>query len=263
MSPDSNKEAAPAQSANGADTPAALAVDALEFSYGRQPALQQASLEVPRGRFVALFGANGAGKTTLFSIVTGLYASHRGSISVMGYDIRSATLKALASMGVVFQRTTLDLDLTVYQNLRYFAALQGLQSGEARRRIEAGIQSHGLSGLDARKVASLSGGQRRRVELARSLLHRPSLLLLDEPTVGLDLQSRSEFVSHVKNLCKQQGTGVLWATHLVDEVADDDLVYILDKGRIIATGELGDLLRDHGADNVGELFETLAARPKA
>jgi len=246
-----------------AATADALVVDALEFSYGRHPALQRASLRVPRGRFVALFGANGAGKTTLFSIVTGLYAARQGSVSVMGHDIRSATLQALASMGVVFQRSTLDMDLTVNQNLYYSAALQGLERGEARQRIEQGLQQHGLAGLGARKAASLSGGQRRRVELARALMHRPRLLLLDEPTAGLDLQSRSEFVAHVKSLCREQDTGVLWATHLVDEVADDDLVYILDQGRIIASGELGELLRGHGVDEVGELFKLLTAQPPA
>jgi len=251
----------PADRAQAAGAPPALVVDALEFSYGRQPALRQATLSVPRGRFVALFGANGAGKTTLFSIVTALYAAHRGTISVTGHDIRSATLKALASMGVVFQQTTLDMDLTVDQNLYYSAALQGLDRGLARQRIERGLQSHGLAGMGGRKVASLSGGQRRRVELARALLHEPSLLLLDEPTVGLDLQSRADFVSHVKGLCTARGTGVLWATHLVDEVGVDDLVYILDQGRIVAAGDLGELLRNHRVDSVGALFDSLIAKP--
>ena len=153
---------------------AALSVNALEFSYGRHPALKQASIEVPTGKFVALIGANGAGKTTLFSIITGLYAADQGSICVMGHDLRTNTLKALASIGVVFQRTTLDMDLTVNQNLNYAAALQGIERRDARQRIAEGLQRHGLSGLGDRKVASLSGGQRRRVELTRALLHSPA-----------------------------------------------------------------------------------------
>ena len=175
--------------------------------------------------------------------------------------VRSNTLQALAAMGIVFQRTTLDMDLSINQNLRYSAALHGIDGRDARQRIDEGLQLHGLSGLGERKIASLSGGQRRRVELARALLHQPSLLLLDEPTVGLDIQSRADFVAHVKGLCIEKNTGVLWATHLMDEVAADDLVYILDQGEIIAAGELAGLLRDHAADNATELFNALVSQP--
>jgi len=240
----------------------ALSVSALEFSYGRHPVLKKVSVQVPGGRFVALIGANGAGKTTFFSIVTGLYAAHQGSISVMGHDLRSNTLQALASMGVVFQRSTLDMDLTINQNLHYSAALHGIERREAKRRIAEGLQQHGLSDLGARKVASLSGGQRRRVELARALLHKPSLLLLDEPTVGLDLQSRANFIAHVRSLCSEQGTGVLWATHLMDEVESGDMVFIMDHGDIIAAGELDALLQNHGVDDITELFNSLITKPE-
>ena len=241
---------------------AALSVNELEFSYGRHPVLNKASIEVPGGRFAVLIGANGAGKTTFFSIVTGLYAAHRGSITVMGHDLRANTLQALASMGVVFQRSTLDMDLTINQNLHYSAALHGIERGEAKRRITEGLQQHDLSDLGARKVASLSGGQRRRVELARALLHKPNLLLLDEPTVGLDLQSRANFITHVRDLCREQGTGVLWATHLMDEVESGDMVFIMDHGDIIAAGELDALLQNHGVDNITELFNSLITKPE-
>jgi ABC-2 type transport system ATP-binding protein len=246
-----------------AETSAILPVldaTALEFSYGRQPALKQASIQVPAGRFVALIGANGAGKTTFFSIVTGLYAAHQGSVTVMGHDLRLNTLSALACLGIVFQSSTLDMDLTINQNLHYAAALQGIERNEAKQRINEGLQLHGLAGLGARKVASLSGGQRRRVELTRALLHKPNLLLLDEPTVGLDLQSRSEFVAHVKSLCKTQGTGVLWATHLMDEVTTDDKVCIMDYGEVVAAGELGELLQSRGASDITELFNMLITK---
>lgn len=234
-----------------------LLTNGLSFSYGNTVALKNVSIDVPAGQFVALLGANGAGKSTLFSIVTGLYAAHAGSVVVTGHDLRKQTLAALAGMGVVFQRTTLDTDLTVAQNLRYAAALQGIARSEAKARIEKSLQNHSLIGMASRKITALSGGQRRRVELARALLHRPKLLLLDEPTVGLDLQSREEFVTHVKQLCQQQGTGVLWATHLMDEVSDHDRAYVLHRGEIIAQGKVSALLAEHDAANVSALFNSL------
>lgn len=235
-------------------------MEQVEFSYGKTKALNGVSLQVRPGRFVALLGANGAGKSTLFSIVTGLYSAHAGGVTIMGNDLRSATLKALACMGVVFQRTTLDLDLSVFQNLRYAAELQGLSRKHGRQKIAGAIAQHGLAEFEGRKVSALSGGQRRRVELARALLHSPSLLLLDEPTVGLDLGSRAEFVAHVKSLCEAQQTGVLWATHLMDEVEPTDDVYILDKGDIVARGEVQALLTEHGVSDVTALYNKVVKR---
>ncbi len=237
----------------------ALEVESVSFNYGQTKALSEVSLSVPAGHFVALLGANGAGKTTLFSIVTGLYAARSGRVGISGFDMRSNTLNALAKMGVVFQRTTLDLDLTVMQNLTYACSLHGIKKSEARNRIAEGVGIHGLEGLERRKAGSLSGGQRRRVELCRALLHRPSLLLLDEPTVGLDLGSRSSFVAHVKSLCTTQQTGVLWATHLLDEISDDNDLYILDKGQIVSSGVVGELLHHTKVPDIAGLFHSVTA----
>ena len=152
------------------------------------------------------------------------------------------------------------MDLTVLQNLRYASSLHGLEKQEATDRIERGIIRHGLDGLEKRRVAALSGGQRRRVELARAWLHEPAILLLDEPTVGLDYQSRVNFVEHVKSLCEEQGTSVLCATHLMDEVSVDDAVYILDKGQIVGQGEIAELLEQHSMNDVADLFSHLVQR---
>ncbi len=248
---------------NGSSTAPALSTENLSFSYGASKALDGATLTVPQGRFVTLLGANGAGKTTLFSIISGLYAAQSGTVQIMGHDLVRQTLAALKSIGIVFQRPTLDMDLTVVQNLRYYASLQGIGKGESRTRIDAAVQRHGLDGLQARKAGGLSGGQRRRVELARALLHDPKLLLLDEPTVGLDLKSRIDFVSHVRELCDSGATGVLWATHLVDEVTDQDKAIVLDHGKVIETGVVGELRDRYHAADVAEMFNQCLAQAQS
>lgn len=226
----------------------------INFSFGRKSVLDQVQIAVPNGKFVALLGQNGAGKTTLFSIVTGLYDAHGGEINIGGHDLRNSAQDALGSLGVVFQRPTLDRDLTVRQNLRYFCSLHGMSSTDARHRIDAALAQHALADLGARKVTELSGGQQRLIELVRSTLHEPTFLLLDEPTVGLDHANRMEFVSSVKSLCKEHQVGVLWATHLMDEVEDADYVYFLHHGKIVYEGESSELLEVHGKKSIADLY---------
>ncbi len=169
-------------------------------------------------------GLNGAGKSTLFALVTRLYDNVSGEIRIFGYDVRRRASAALQRLGVVFQSRTLDLDLSLKQNLLYHCALHGIRGREARRRTERALEIVGLSDRAREKVRNLSGGQARRVEIARSLLHRPALLLLDEPTVGLDIGSRESVINIVRSLVETEGLGVLWATHLFDEVRPTDLI---------------------------------------
>jgi ABC-2 type transport system ATP-binding protein len=230
--------------------------------FGSRQALANVSLTVPQGRFVALLGPNGAGKTTFFSIVTRLYASRSGSVRIFGHDLRRASSLALAELGVVFQGRTLDQDLSLRRNLAYHAALHGLAGQEVRARIAALLAQAGLAERIDEKVRTLSGGQARRVEIARALVHRPRLLLLDEPTVGLDRASRAEIVATVRRLVADEGLSVLWATHLFDEIEPEDEVYVLHRGRVVASGNVGVIAAAGGSRSLEEAYRMLTAEPE-
>lgn len=213
-----------------------LSVRDLSFSYGSRRALSGVGFDIPSGAFCALLGPNGAGKSTLFGLLTRLFTTEDGTIEVAGHDLRTAPRKALAEIGVVFQQSTLDLSLSVDRNLKYFAALHGLAGAEAARRIDAALAHLDMSERRRERVRDLNGGHRRRTEIARALIHDPSVLLLDEPTVGLDAASRSAITTHVHDLCSERGLTVLWATHLTDEIRDTDQLLILHRGEILADG---------------------------
>ena len=215
----------------------ALRITGLSHSFGSVKALSDVSLTVPRGSFTALLGVNGAGKTTLFSLVTRLYSNVTGSIEVAGHDARRQPAQAMARLGVVFQSRALDADLGVAQNLAYHAALHGISRKDARNRIEQVLAQVGLDSRAGDRVSALSGGQQRRAEIARALIHRPDLLLLDEATVGLDVKSRAEVLALTRSLIASEGVSALWATHILDEIQPDDDLVILHKGRVLNSGK--------------------------
>jgi len=163
----------------------------------------------------------------------------------------------------VFQQPTLDLDLTVEQNLYYHASLHGLSHRDAGLRGAAELERVGLTDQRHDKVRQLSGGQRRRVEIARCLLHRPQLLLLDEPTVGLDITSRQFMLDHTRRLCRDEGIAALWATHLIDEVGEGARVVVLHKGEVRADGAAAQLLGDTRTPTMRAAFETLVQEREA
>lgn len=219
---------------------AALDIDRVSHNFGAVQALSEVSLNVPRGGFTALLGVNGAGKTTLFSLITRLYDNTSGTIRVAGHDLRRQPGAALARLGVVFQSRALDADLTVAQNLTYHAALHGIPRREAMVRAAGVLAQVGLSDRLHSRVSALSGGQSRRAEIARALIHRPEILLLDEPTVGLDVKSRAEVLALTRDLTAQ-GVSALWATHILDEIRPDDGLVILHQGRVLAQGQAGQI----------------------
>ncbi|RWO20149.1 MAG: ATP-binding cassette domain-containing protein [Mesorhizobium sp.] len=240
------------------DQVAALDVAGVSHSYGPKPALSDVSFSIAPATFTVLLGLNGAGKTTLFSLISHLYDTRRGSIRIFGHDVSRASGEALRRVGIVFQARTLDLDLSVHQNLSYHAALHGIGGREARQRIAALLDIVDMPGRQHDKARSLSGGQMRRIEIARALLHRPSLLLLDEATVGLDIQSRAGILATIRKLVETEGIGVLWATHLIDEVDDGDHVVVLRQGELVAKGKVADVVRTSGATSIRDAFSRLS-----
>lgn len=238
----------------------ALDVSSVSHAYGRKKALDDVSFRIAPARFSVLLGLNGAGKTTLFSLVSHLYDTRRGVIRIFGHDIRRAPGEALRRLGIVFQARTLDLDLSVYQNLAYHAALHGIGTADTKRRAEEVLSEVELAGRLNDKAGSLSGGQMRRVEIARALLHRPPLLLLDEATVGLDVRSRAGILANIRKLVATQGISVLWATHLIDEVESGDDVVVLHQGRLVASGKVGDVVEATGQPDIGAAFGALTGR---
>ena len=235
---------------------AALKVDAVSKSYGALKALDALSLRVEPGEFVALLGPNGAGKSTLFQLLTGLFVPDEGAIEVAGHDMRRDARAALAKLGVVFQQPTLDLDLSVVANLKFHARLHGM-GGRAKARIDDELARIGQAERAQDPARALSGGNRRKIELARALLYEPALVLMDEPTVGLDPGSRELLVDYVHKLCAERGMGVLWATHLVDEAERAHRVIVLHKGQRIAVDTPRALCEQTDTASLGAAFLAL------
>jgi len=229
----------------------------LSFRYGDKPVLREVSFALTSGRFHALLGPNGAGKSTLFGLLTRLLALQQGDIFMAGQSLKKQPADAMRQIGVVFQQNALDLDLTVRQNLQYHAALHGLSRKEARARGDRELERFSLLDRANDAVRQLNGGHRRRVEIARALLHEPSLLLLDEPTVGLDVASRKALNEHVRTLCKEDDMTVLWATHLIEEVRAEDRVLILHQGQLLADGKGQAICEAAGTRDLAETFHSL------
>jgi ABC-2 type transport system ATP-binding protein len=226
-----------------------LRVENVVKAYGTRRALDHVSLTVSAGEFVALLGANGAGKSTLIQLLTGLFTPDEGEIVVLGHDLRASAVAALAGIGVVFQQQTLDLELSVTANLLFHADLHGISRRAARPLIAAALEHYGLSDRARERIRALSGGNRRRAELARALLHEPSVLLMDEATIGLDPGSRRAILDEVFRLKTAKNIGILWSTHLVDEIELADRIIVLRRGRIVFNGTHAELMaKEAGGD---------------
>jgi ABC-2 type transport system ATP-binding protein len=232
----------------------ALKVSHVSHRYGAREVLHDVNFEVAEGRFCALLGLNGAGKTTLFSLITRLFDNSSGRIAILGHDVRRQPLSALAKLGVVFQARTVDPELTVLQNLTYHACLHGIGRRTAQERAMAELDRIGLAQRYSDKVSQLSGGQVRRVEIARALVHQPRLLLLDEPTTGLDIEAREAIQLYIRKLVAAEVLTAVWATHLLDEVQPADQVVVLHNGRVMATDTGVKIMQALQAETIAEAF---------
>lgn len=234
----------------------ALELKNIDYSYGEKRVLNNISFCIKEGTFSVLLGLNGAGKSTIFSLITRLQSLTSGEISINNYSIKDYS-NALKDLGIVFQEPTLDLDLTVKQNLYYYGALKGLNFKETIKSIEDEIKKLELENILDTQVRKLNGGHRRRVEILRALINKPKLLLLDEPTVGLDLKSRFDILNYVKDLVHAKNISVLWITHLFDEVEQNDNVTVIKAGQIVESGIVKDIVEKYKQENLVDTFNHL------
>jgi ABC-2 type transport system ATP-binding protein len=219
----------------------------LRKSYGGTQALSGVTLTVQAGEVVGLLGPNGAGKTTLVSIIAGTRRPDAGSVHVAGIDVSRQPRRARELVGFAPQETGVYPTLTARENLRFFAGLAGLRGRRLLHDIESVAHSLGLLELLDRRASQLSGGERRRLHTAIALVHHPSLVLLDEPTTGADVVTRSQLLRYVRGLAAE-GSAVVYSTHYLHEVEElDARVVFIDHGRIVASGDVGTLVQRHGA----------------
>lgn len=228
----------------------AIEVDQLSHRYGQHRALDQVALSVERGELFGLLGPNGSGKTTLFRILSTLLRPQVGAVRVMGIDVSVRPYEARQRMGVVFQSSSIDRKLTVLENLQQQAVLFGLTGRQRQQRIEAMLAQLGLEEYRHQRAERLSGGYRRRLDVAKGLLHQPDLLLLDEPTTALDPAVRADLWRYLRDLRTTVGTTIVWTTHLLDEAEFADRVAIFDQGKRVALDAPESLRRGLGGDRV-------------
>lgn len=241
------------------DDPPAIEVRGLRHSYSakrsrkgtekpRDPALDGVSFDVRPGEVFGLLGPNGGGKTTLSRILCTLIVPDEGAAKVQGFDAVREPAQVRRQIGVVFQSESLDRHLTAYENLKHQGHLYGLRGDALKSRIRELLSRFGLADRSSDRVSQLSGGLKRRVELAKSLLHRPNVLLMDEPTTGVDPGARQDFWSHIFGLREKEKTTIFVTTHLMEEAEKCDRLAILDRGRLVGLGTPDSLKSEIGGD---------------
>ncbi len=226
----------------------AIEVAGLDFSYGDRQALRAVEFIIARGEIFGFLGPNGGGKSTLFRLLSTLVPIQSGNARILGYDLRGATQALRRKIGVVFQSPSLDGKLTVAENLTIHGNLYGMHGARLKERTQAMLARLNVSDRASDLAEALSGGLRRRVELAKALLHEPELLLLDEPSTGLDPAARREFFNLLTLLRESDGVTIVLTTHYMEEAERCDRIGILDQGRLVAIAPPGELKQRVGGD---------------
>jgi len=224
----------------------AIEVKDLNKSFGKVQAVAGLSFAARQGEVLSLLGPNGAGKSTTIAMLSGLLEPDAGSAAILGHSIRTEPQAAKACLGVVPQEIALYPDLTARENLIFWGKMYGLRGAALTKRVDAVLETIGLNGRQRDRVGTYSGGMKRRVNIGAALLHAPAVVIMDEPTVGIDPQSRRHILDHVKAL-NQAGATVLYTTHYMEEAAElSDHIAILDQGRVIAHGTHDELIARSG-----------------
>ena len=227
-----------------------LKITNVSKNFGKVKAVNNISFKVKKGEMFAYLGVNGAGKSTTISMICGTLKKDSGSILVCGEDIEKDSNYIKNKIGVVFQNSVLDQTLSVYENLKYRASLYDITGNEFKKRFEELSKMFELNEIKSQKIKTLSGGQRRRVDIARAIIHNPEFLILDEPTTGLDPNTRKKLWNIIRNLRETNGMTVFLTTHYMEEAADADFIIIIEKGKIITEGTPLDLKNKYAKDTI-------------
>ncbi len=239
----------------------AITVKSLTKHFGKFTAVDDISFNVKRGELFALLGPNGAGKSTIIKMLTTLLKPSGGTLTLAGHDVTKAQHAARKSFGIVFQDPSLDAEMTAYENMELHAALYGVHGKETRARIKNLFELVELWGRKDTLVKNYSGGMKRRLEIARGLLHHPQVLFLDEPTLGLDTQTRNLLWEYVKRLSHDEGMTVFFTTHYLEEAeAVADRIAIIDHGQLIALGTSKELTKQTDTKTLEQAYLELTGK---
>ncbi len=231
-------------------TDSAITVSHVSHRYGSRVAVDDLSLEVREGEIFVFLGPNGSGKTTLFRVLSTLIPLQSGSVSILGHDLQSELAAVRSALGIVFQSPSLDKKLSVAENLHHQGRLYGLSTAELKDRAQQMLNSLGVADRADDMVETLSGGMRRRVELAKGMLHRPRVLLLDEPSTGLDPGARADLWHYLRQVREAEGVTIVLTTHLLEEAERADRIAIMHHGRLVALDTPTALQASVGGDSI-------------